>query len=295
MAEYNLIAACWTSAGACAPCTDDERSPTPIRERVEAVSHAGFTGFGIQHNDLLEVRDGIGFATLRRLFDDNGISTVEIEFLDDWMETGEARRVSDSWRALLLEAAEALNARHIKTGGKFHGSDFDAERLAPDFARLTQDAANVGAMVCVEPAPFREIRTPAQALELVNLVDHPAGGLILDIWHVERQNIGFDTIAALPANRVLAVELDDAASEVVGTLLEDTIDRRMFPGEGSFDVAGFVAAVKKTGYAGPWGVEMISAECRALPVREAARRAYQSSIAFVDPAPARHDRPAEER
>lgn len=281
MAQHDLIAACWTNAGACAPCTDDERSPVPIRERIEAVSRAGFTGFGIQHNDLLEIRNGIGFPAVRQLLDDNGISIVEVEFLDDWMETGEVRRVSDSWRALLLEAANALRARHLKTGGKFHGTDFNAERLAPDFEALARDVADVGALVCVEPAPFREIQTPAQALELVELVDHPATGLILDIWHVERMKVDLTSIAAIPGHRIVSVELDDAAAEVVGTMLDDTIERRMLPGEGSFDIAGFVAAVKSTGYTGPWGVEMISADFRALPVPEATRRAYQATVGVL--------------
>lgn len=281
MAEYDLIAACWTSAGDCAPCTEDERSPVPIRERIEATSRAGFTGFGIQHNDLLEIRNGIGFATVRKMLDDNGIAIVEVEFLDDWMERGDARQVSDSWRAVLLDAAGALRARHIKTGGKFHGINFDAERLAPDFDGLARDAADVGALVCLEPAPFREIQTPAQALELVELVDHQAAGLILDIWHVERMKVDLASIAAIPGHRIFSVELDDAAAEVVGTMLEDTIERRMLPGEGSFDIAGFVAAIESTGYTGPWGVEMISAKFRALPVHDATRMAYEASIGFL--------------
>ena len=35
-------------------------------------------------------------------------------------------------------------------------------------------------------------------------------------------------------------------------------DRRL-PGDGDFDIASFVAAVRATGFQGPWGVELLSA------------------------------------
>lgn len=283
MLQYDLVATCWTSAGAAAPCTDDERSPVPIRDRVEAVARAGFTGFGIQHHDLLEVKNTIGYTALRSLFDDNGITIVELEFLDDWFEVGAARAVSDRWRRELLEAAEELGARHIKTGGQFHASDFNAERLAPHLVELARDAAEAGTLIAIEPAPFRDVQTPAQALELVEVAGHPAAGVFIDIWHTERMNVDLASLGDIPLDRLFGVELDDGDSEVIGTMLEDTIDRRRFPGEGDFDVAGFVAAIKGLGYEGPWGVEMISAETRILSVERATRRAFDSTMPFLDP------------
>jgi sugar phosphate isomerase/epimerase len=69
-------------------------------------------------------------------------------------------------------------------------------------------------------------------------------------------------------------------------------DRRL-PGDGDFDIAGFVAAVRATGFRGPWGVEVLSAvigdltlpddsAARAsLELAELARRAYRSTIEHV--------------
>ena len=57
-------------------------------------------------------------------------------------------------------------------------------------------------------------------------------------------------------------------------------DRRL-PGDGDFDIAGFVAAVRATGFQGPWGVELLSAAIGDVGPDELARRAYRSGIEQV--------------
>ncbi len=57
---------------------------------------------------------------------------------------------------------------------------------------------------------------------------------------------------------VFGVELDDAAPDIVGTLFEDTVNNRMFCGEGCFDLTGLVELLRDLGFDGPWGVEILS-------------------------------------
>ena len=56
-------------------------------------------------------------------------------------------------------------------------------------------------------------------------------------------------------------------NEVVGTLFEDTVERRLLCGEGSFDLRGLVAVLRDKGFDGPWGVEILSSSFRQLPVQ----------------------------
>jgi sugar phosphate isomerase/epimerase len=71
---------------------------------------------------------------------------------------------------------------------------------------------------------------------------------------------------------------------MVGTLFEDTVDRRRYCGEGSFDLSGFVAALRTAGWTGPWGVEILSTEHRRLDVRQAAERAATTARELLDTA-----------
>ncbi|GAA1109499.1 hypothetical protein GCM10009579_35680 [Streptomyces javensis] len=85
----------------------------------------------------------------------------------------------------------------------------------------------------------------------------------------------------MPPGRIVGVELDDAETDVVGTLFEDTVRRRRLCGEGSFDLPAIVAALRTAGWTGPWGVEILSDAHRALPVRTAADVAYRTAAAVL--------------
>jgi sugar phosphate isomerase/epimerase len=69
------------------------------------------------------------------------------------------------------------------------------------------------------------------------------------------------------------VHLADDDAQVVGTLLEDTISRRRVPGEGALPLVDFIRTLEAVGAGVEVAVEVLSDEQRALPAREAARRA----------------------
>lgn len=78
---------------------------------------------------------------------------------------------------------------------------------------------------------------------------------------------------------VFGVELNDAADQVLGTLFEDTVDRRMLCGEGAFDLPGLVNVLRELGFDGPWGVEILSESFRKLAVDEAVELVAESALA----------------
>jgi sugar phosphate isomerase/epimerase len=256
VAGHDLIAACWTTAGACDAMGPDDRSPVPVRERVAAATEAGFSGFGIGHSDLVDIERGLGFAGFRALLDEYGVQHLELEVLDQFHSTGETRARSDAKRADLLRAAESLGALRMKCIGSFAGGEVDVERAADEFGRLCEQArAASGMSVGLEPMPFSDIRTPATALGIVSRAGQANGGVFLDVWHVARAGLGMQELASIPVEHIAGVELDDADAEVRGTLLEDTFNGRRFPGEGVLDVQGFVDAVTTTDYPVPGPVK----------------------------------------
>ena len=127
--------------------------------------------------------------------------------------------------------------------------------------------------------PWSNLRTIEQGLEVVAGADSAHGGLLLDIWHLGRGGIAFEEISRIPARYLRHVEIDDAAAEVVGTLLEDTLDRRRLCGDGVLGVPAFLRAVQGIGYDGPFGVEILSTEHRRRTLDDAARSAFDSALA----------------
>ena len=281
MTRVELLAGTWTTAGAADAGADDDRSPHDFRTRVEVASRAGFAGVGIGYLDLLEAEKQYGHSGIKSMLADNGIKYFEIEMLLNWFVTDERRAAADEIRATMFRAAEAIGARHVKVGGDFEGGDFDPEHMATEFRALCEDAADAGTKVAFEPMPFVNVRTPAQALEFIQMADHPAGGVLLDIWHVARAGVDVRSVSSVPAQWIVDVELDDAPLHFEGDLIADTFNGRRLPGQGELDVQGFVDAVRSTGYDGIWGVEILSADYRKRPIEEAVPDAFRTTMQFL--------------
>jgi sugar phosphate isomerase/epimerase len=275
--EERLLATCWSSAGDAASDRLDLRSPLNLRERIEAASAAGFRGFGLLSADLPAAEQEYGLSGIRAMLDDNGMADLELEGIPYRWDDGPRREESDRIRHDLLRSAEVLGARHIKVTPDGDDAPWDREHWAAKFAELATQAQNAGTRLGIEFFPWSNIKTLHDGLQLVEDAGHAAAGVVIDAWHIERAHTPVAELASVPLDRIIGVELNDADSQVVGTLYEDTVHRRRYCGEGVFDLTGMIKALHTAGWEGPWGVEILSVEHRSLPVEEALSRAAASA------------------
>ena len=79
-------------------------------------------------------------------------------------------------------------------------------------------------------------------------------------------------------------DLDHWAAEfrTLASLFEDTVNRRRYCGEGSFDLQADIRALRCAGWTGPWGIESLSEDHRRLDVQTAASRAYSTGLAQLE-------------
>ncbi|WP_240334368.1 sugar phosphate isomerase/epimerase family protein [Sphingobium estronivorans] len=288
----DLIATCWTTAGNVRADQPDNCSLWPLEQRIEAAARAGYTGFGFWLGDLRLWRErGGDYATLRAHLSDAGLTVIELEYLAEWFADGELRLWSDAARSDLFRAADELGARHVKVMPPFGGQGRNIDDLAEHYAALCKDAARYGLQMALEMIPFSDLPDLPSALELVMRANAPNGGLLIDIWHVVRSGGRVEDVADVPLPFIKAVELCDADRSMRGPITEDTMRYRHLCGEGEFDLPSFIAAVESTGYAGPYGVEILSDALRALPLEDAARRSYETAAAqFHAGSPGRRSR-----
>jgi sugar phosphate isomerase/epimerase len=240
---------------------------------------------GLFHTDLAVVHRTIGFDGLGRLLDDNGIARLELEFLTDWWTDGPRRVESDRWRTLLFDAAAALGVEVVKIAPDLGGADVDLDLMQHAFDEVADRAAAAGCRVALEPMPFSNIRTVPEAVRFVTEVGNAAGGLALDSWHSAKGGTAHEELVdLLPVESLFIVELADGTVAGSGSLADDAIEGRLDPGEGELDVAGFVAAVHRAGYRGPWGVEIMSAAHRGSDVVDALRTTFERTRSVLEAA-----------
>ncbi len=278
--NIELLAAYFTLAGDVYPFGPTEISPYSLQERAEAASKAGYRGMGLIQADLMATAEKIGLPAVKRIFEDNDIKYLELEFLVDWYLDGERRKASDKLRHEMLSAAQAIGVRSVKIAPGLHDTNPpDIPRMRDAFAGVCQDATKYGsANIVIEIMPFSNVSTIDTALAIVQGANQPNGGILLDNWHVVRGGMEYSEIAKIPSQFIKSIELDDADKDVVGTLWEDTIFRRRLCGEGVFDPPAFIAAVQGAGYNGPYGVEILSETYRKLPLEEMARSSFEASM-----------------
>ncbi|NIH87500.1 sugar phosphate isomerase/epimerase family protein [Amycolatopsis granulosa] len=276
------MATCWTTAGSAGPLIGNDHSEFGLLDRISAAAEAGFTGFGLLLEDLQIAEKSVGWSQVRDHLRASGIEHIEIEMLNDWFRTGAARQKSDEDRAYLLRAAHFFHPRHVKVGGSIDGEALDVAVVGDALGSVCDDFAEAGCAVAFEIMPHGNVNTIGKGVAIVDRANRANAGLMIDLWHISRSASTFEEIAALPGHYVVGVELDDGPAEPLGDdLLHETLHDRNLTGEGGMDVAGFVAAIRATGFSGPWGVEIISDEHRARALKDQAHESYRTARRFL--------------
>src|SRR6185295_15506042 len=110
---------------------------------------------------------------------------------------------------------------------------------------------------------------------------HPALGLCLDSFHVLSKGSDLAAIRVIPSSKIFFLQLADAPRMHM-EVLQWSRHHRLFPGQGSFDLAGFVGTVLDTGYDGPLSLEVFNDVFRQADPGPAAVDAMRSLVALQE-------------
>ncbi|MEX2202755.1 MAG: sugar phosphate isomerase/epimerase family protein [Actinomycetota bacterium] len=290
--SHDLVAGYYTISGSRAGAGEGEAARASFDARVAAAAHAGYAGLGILIDDYDAIRArGRTDAELRGILQDQGIGVPEVEFLYHWTCTDEREAFSRALEDRLYRAADAFGAHHLNMGDVNPSREMPPHELAAErFAAICDRAAEHGLQVALEFLPWSGIPDAATAWDIVRTAGRPNGGINLDVWHHFRGAADDDMLRAIPPERIVCVAISDADAEVVGDLIEDTTRRRRLPGEGSFDLVGFLRLLDEMGVGAPVTVEILSDEQNARPTDEAARVAIAATRAVMKEAGFREGR-----
>ncbi|HLI73195.1 MAG TPA: sugar phosphate isomerase/epimerase family protein [Acidimicrobiales bacterium] len=272
-------------------CSGTVPRDVSFRDRLRAAADAGFSAVSLWGRDYHRARrDGHDDAEMRTMLDDHGLVVAEIDPAWWWTPGAAEVRIPAELDTLevfrhgedeLFRIADAVGARSVNAADVLGGS-WGPEEAAEAFARLCDGAAAHGLLVHLEWLAWSRIDTLAVASEVVRLADRPNGGLTIDTWHCARTGVSAHDVAALPGAAVLSIQLDDGPAAAEDDLLHATLHERRLPGEGDFDLAGYLGALVKIGAVAPVGVEVFSDALHAQGPMVAARRAAQATRATLE-------------
>lgn len=259
---------------------DPEPARHPFADRVIACAAAGYTGMCIHLRDYRAQRAaGQTDSALRGMLTSQGISDISIEFLTDWFLDGAAGEAARADEETAWAAARALGAHSLNVGGDFHARGLPRNVMRARFRDLCARAAQHGLTVALELVPWSDVADVDTALGMIDGIAN--AGLVIDAWHVFRGGIPLDDLRRIPGDRILSIQINDAAAAVRGTLAEDT--RHRLPcGEGVLDLPGFLTTLDGIGAAVPPSVEIISPAFAALDLREASQQSAAGAWTLLE-------------
>jgi sugar phosphate isomerase/epimerase len=235
--------------------------PWPFKRDVERYKAHGADSieiceFKLPHNDYgryLEMLDGLTPTSVQM--------SVHSVFVDSMANKPE----DPDDRIAAMKSAIAMTAPHLPPGTPFivitgiapDGNVRKArDRVVEALKELGDFAADRDLKIAFEPLSPANVNTDTavwtleDGLEIVERASHPNVGICIDTWNVW-QSRDVEPLIAQCGPRILVVQLSDWKTPRSGA------DRYTL-GDGEIPLASLIGAVRRTGYAGAWIVEILS-------------------------------------
>ncbi|WP_029429580.1 sugar phosphate isomerase/epimerase [Blastococcus sp. URHD0036] len=245
--------------------TTDSRWTADTAELVAAAGRAGFAGIGLGADRAA----GPGVA---EALTGAGVRCTELMAL---MVSRNAERTLASARQLAAAAA-AVGAPWVLTVPATPPSPEAAELLG----RCADVVAEAGARLAVEFSPLGVVTSIDAARELIAAADPGRTAVMIDTWHFSRGDSTFEQLATIPLEEIAYLQVNDAPEPVSEDGFDETMNRRLWPGEGTFELERFAATLRDRGWAGTVSVEVLNADLVQLPVEEFARAAHDTTARY---------------
>ncbi|MBW8754502.1 MAG: sugar phosphate isomerase/epimerase [Sphingomonadales bacterium] len=182
-------------------------------------------------------------AECKRLMQDSGVGLFSLEVCNLV-----SREANESYRPA-LELGARLGAK-VVVAFHFHGAETAA---APEvLADLAEIAAEYGLGLNLEPVAMGQTRTLAQARDLI----HASGadvGILFDTWHLIRSGCTVEDLKAIEPGLIRYVQVNDGAASIPEeAMIPESLEERLYPGEGAFPLIDLLRAAPRDV---PWAIE----------------------------------------
>jgi len=255
----------------------------PFPVAVEACAAGGFECIEVWLPYVERfIADGHSMRDARSVLDDCGVEAVAACYVDGLFgPAGNGKREAFDLAKTRFEICEHLGVGTIACVG---GCPLDALggrcALAVDRSREVGELADsFGLTVAIEflaRAPF--LGTLAAAAELVEQVDRPNVGILLDTFHFHAGGSTMADFGLVGRRGIVYVHLSDAP-DVPRSMLTDA--QRVLPGQGCFPWPETLARLEQAGYDGFCSVELFNPALWSMEPAEVARRARGACDAWL--------------
>ncbi|MBW1883931.1 MAG: sugar phosphate isomerase/epimerase [Deltaproteobacteria bacterium] len=245
--------------------------PLAWEQHLEAAAAAGFDALAPDVFWLRALEEqGVSLERLRQALDARGLACMEIAGLAIGEAAETLRELEETFRYAEALDAEFMNVRIV----------VDSEPVAMEQLCRCEDALEkVGTRIALEFSRGTRTRGIADVRALMASAGTRNAGVTLDTWHffLARDGPDWDALDALPLSELANVQLSDGVPFGDRPYFEATMNERLLPGEGEFELARVAQRLHDKQFDGAVVVEVLSAKLREAPLETFAKQAAQTS------------------
>ena len=210
-------------------------SPDDLQSIITASGLAGFHTASMwrMHYEMAKA-GGLRDGDLLQWLAEAELDVRVVEAGVEWAN-GASKALAEEADALFA-MAHIVGATHVLTVTMNEG-ELDVAKTRAGLAAFADRAGDAGLSLSIEWLPWTALPTLSSAWQLIESVDRDNVGLVFDNWHWLRQPGGPqpEVLRTIPGERLHLFQMCDAPAAANGPMLEETMTRRLLPGEGATD------------------------------------------------------------
>ena len=255
-----------------------ECTPEQYRGLLDLAVRYGYGGVAVGALDVgIADAAGVSLDAFLEEIRDRGLRAPIVEAVSGWGQGAAAEEIEAQARPVMEIAARA--GADTVVALSMEATVPSIEVAAAGFSQVCALGEEYGLRVSVEFFPWGGISDLATAWHLVKAAGADNGGIVLDTWHWGRASGGpdFETLRAIPPEKIHVVQIDDASAEPWEDAFQETLRARLLPGDGVVDIVGVLRVLRERGATPHFAPEVFNAELHGLGVEDMARRVAEAT------------------
>jgi sugar phosphate isomerase/epimerase len=241
--------------------------------QIEGAAAAGFRLFGPDVYSLeADAAAGGGVDAVAALLEARGMRCYEIAALMVGDDAADALAQAKTIAGL----ASVLRPDWVLTNVVAPPDD----DLVGTVARCAEVVGQAGAGLAIEYLPWTPVPGARAAMDVASRTGSDNVKVLLDVWHHFRGPDTWSDLESVPLDAIAYLQFSDALPVESDDVLAETLARRVFPGEGEFDLDGWCERVRAKGFDGVVSVEVLNEGLRDLDPAEFAQRAFAATSRY---------------
>lgn len=218
-------------------------SPHNLLPKIQIAKACGYTGVELWHKDIMSYKSIGSVAQLREQIEGLGLKIPSYKVVEHWGNEE------------VLKTASELGAKSCVVKlfrDEDRGDRPEFQTMRDNYLRLLDRGSELGVVPSLEfMALAKHYNSIDDVCELLDSVDHPYAGLVLDTWHLWRNDD--KDFSKCPFSRInpkwiSVVHFTDARKDQPRHTQTD--GSRKMPGEGLLNLSRFARELKNIGFGG---------------------------------------------